>query len=296
MAGESDPRAQLEQQLKADGLAEDTIEHVNYWLSRFEREGVNILKPEEVKAFISEQKWNNHVKATVVAYYGVFAERMHLQWKPPKYRYEDKIPFVPTEKEIDDLIAGCGPKTSAFLRVLKETGCRIGEALRLQWRDIDFNNHTITINDPEKGSRPRRVSISPTLIATLNLLPQSSQRVFNCGINSVESNFQRSRNRLVQKLGNDRLKQIHLHTFRHFSMTMLYARTLNVLKVQERSGLKNLQNVLKYTHLVEFQCQDFDVQIPQTVEDGKKLMEVGYEPFNGVVNGVQVTYFRKRKL
>jgi len=39
-----------------------------------------------------------------------------------------KIPFIPTETEIDHLIAGCGRKTATLLQLLKETGIRIGEA------------------------------------------------------------------------------------------------------------------------------------------------------------------------
>jgi hypothetical protein len=36
------------------------------------------------------------------------------------------------ESEIDQLIAGCGKHTSIVLQTLKETGMRIGEAVRLK--------------------------------------------------------------------------------------------------------------------------------------------------------------------
>jgi integrase len=41
------------------------------------------------------------------------------------------------EKEIDALIIGCGKKVAASLKLLKETGMRIGEAWQLRWTDID---------------------------------------------------------------------------------------------------------------------------------------------------------------
>lgn len=44
------------------------------------------------------------------------------------------------ETEIDQLIAGCGKTTAAILQLLKETGMRIGEVLRLRWIDVNFKN------------------------------------------------------------------------------------------------------------------------------------------------------------
>ena len=43
-------------------------------------------------------------------------------------------------QELNQLIAGCNKKTSAFLQLLKETGARGGEAWQLQLIDIDLEN------------------------------------------------------------------------------------------------------------------------------------------------------------
>ena len=64
---------------------------------------------------------------------------MHdLEWIPPTYNRMRKLPFIPTEGEIDQLLAGCGKKVGTFLQTLKETGMRPGEAWKLKWSDIDF--------------------------------------------------------------------------------------------------------------------------------------------------------------
>lgn len=56
-----------------------------------------------------------------------------IPWEPPpKTRVERKLPFIPTEAEIDQLIAGMGKKTATFLQVLKDTGARSAEARKLQ--------------------------------------------------------------------------------------------------------------------------------------------------------------------
>ena len=269
-------------QLKRDGYSPLTIKACFNYLDLMERKDVNILKPEQVKAFIAEQKWQNHSKATVVTYYGIFLKTMHIQWNPPRYRYERKIPFIPLENEIDSLIAGCGRKMSVFLRLLKETGARVGEALRLRWRDFDFQKSIVAINNPEKSSLARALPISPTLKAMLNSLPKNNNRVFGTSMNTMQSNFRQQRNRLAVKLKNPRLKQITFHTFRHFFATMLYAKTLNILKVQQALGHKNINNTLIYTQLIDFKSEEYDVQVAETVGEAKKLGEAGFELYDTI--------------
>jgi integrase len=288
----TDAKTEFADQLKRDGYRPDTVKQCVHYLSLFERKGINILQPEHAKAFIADQKWTTHSKATASTMYGIFAKAMHLQWNPPKYKYDQKIPFIPTEKEMDDLIAGTGRKTATFLRTLKETGCRMGEALRIKWIDIDFTKNTVTINDPEKNSLPRILKVNPTLMTMLNTMPKENESVFNRSKNTVESNYRSQRNKLAGKLGNPRLKQIRLSTFRHFYATMLFAKTLNILKVQQALGHKKLQNTQIYTHLINFDSDEYDVQIAENLEEAKKLLETG---FDYVTDMDSRKLFRKRK-
>ncbi|UCE16229.1 MAG: hypothetical protein JSV12_01025 [Candidatus Bathyarchaeota archaeon] len=58
--------------------------------------------------------------------YTLFLKMLGETWNPPKYKPVHKLPFIPTEEEVNELIAGCNRKTSAFLKLLKETGVRSG--------------------------------------------------------------------------------------------------------------------------------------------------------------------------
>jgi len=89
-----------------------------------------------------------------------------LTWDKPRYKPVEKLPFIPTEREIDDLIAGCSKQISTFLQLLKEAGARLGEAFNFKWTDIDLINRTIRIT-PEKGSEPRIFRISEKLAAMI---------------------------------------------------------------------------------------------------------------------------------
>lgn len=132
---------------------------------------------------------------------------------------------IPT-RALDQLIAGCGKRTATLLQVLKVTGARIGEAAKLQWTDVDSKNLTISINNPEKGSRPRMWKVTPELICMLKMLPETSTKVFgDSPINSMKSTFIKTRKRLAAKLQNPRLLNTSFHTFRHWKATMLYHKT-----------------------------------------------------------------------
>ena len=83
-----------------------------------------------------------------------------------------------------------------------------------------------------------------------------------------------------------------MHTFRHFFATMLYAKTLNILKVQQALGHKNLMNTQIYTHLINFPSDEYDVQVAETLEEAKKLLEAGFD-FVTNMDGRKI--FRRRK-
>jgi integrase len=88
---------------------------------------------------------------------------------PPKVSIPEKLPFIPLEREIDDLIAGCSKHVSVALQIAKENGARIGEIFRLKWTDMDFENGVLKIT-PEKCGKPRIFRMSSKLIQMLNSL------------------------------------------------------------------------------------------------------------------------------
>jgi len=253
------------------------------------------LTQEAVKEFLAKtQEWNEATKQMVVIVYGSFLKFNSLTWQPPRYKPVDNAPYIPTELEIDQLISGSGRVLATFLQFLKETGARSGEAARLRWRDVDSERKIATIT-PEKGSRARILPISQKLIDMLNCQPKKTEKIFATAY-SLKSNFYKTRKSIAFKLQNPRLKEIGLHTFRHWKATMEYHKTRDILHVQQLLGHRDLRNTLIYINLEKaiFQNADeeYHVKVAENLQEACKLLEVGFEYVTDL-NGVKL--FRKRK-
>jgi len=203
--------------LKREGFAISTITTYSSMLRKLAKLKADLLNPESVKDALAVHDLKPNTKACMIGAYTSFAKYSKLTWKPPKYQWQTIIPFIPMETEIDNLIAGCSKQISSILQTLKETAMRIGEACRLKWININTENRTIILNDPEKGSNPRIFKVSNKLMGMLQFLPQKHEKVF--GKSSKQNKtwiFKLQRKRLARKLGNSRLLNITFHTLRHW--------------------------------------------------------------------------------
>jgi len=280
--------------MKKEGYAETTIITRSKLLTILAKRGADLNDPESVKKVIAEQNWCAKRKINAADAYSAFLRMMGKQWNPPRYTYARKLPFIPTEEEIDALIAGTGPKTSTFLQLLKETGARAGEANALQWTDIDFEKGTVRIT-AEKGSNPRIFKISNKLLSMLRALQAKSKstKIFSKHLRTQRRLFQKQRRTLAIKLQNPRLLQIHFHTFRHWKATMEYAKTKDILHVMKILGHKNIKNTLIYTQLIPFKDDEYTSKVATNAKEACQLIEAGFEYVCTTPENLMI--FRKRK-
>ena len=278
--------------MKKQGQAETTIETRIYRLNKLVQKGADLMSPDSVETVLATEKWTQANKRFFVMAYLSFTRAFNIAWKPIKTHYEPRQVFIPLEKEIDALISGCGKTTSTFLQTLKDTGARAGEAAKLKWIDVNCENNTISINNPEKGSKSRTIKVSTKTIAMINALPKKNEYIFTPNVRALQSTFARSRKRLARTLQNPRLLQIHFHTLRHWKGTMEYSRTKNILWVKQLLGHKRIENTEVYTHLINFEDEEYHSATAQKVEEAKQLIEKGFE-YVCDMEGIKL--FRKRK-
>jgi integrase len=285
--------------LKKNGKSDATIEGRTKLLRILLKRGASLYDPETLKEVIARQPWCNGRKNNACDAYSSFLKMVGGTWEAPIYQTIRKLPFIPKESEIDQLIAGCSRRMATFLQTLKETGARCGEIWWLLWEDVDFESNTISIA-PEKNSNPRVVHASKKLVQMLSQLPKNyGDRVFsfpNMPVDHHARQFCLQRKRIANKTGNPRLLKIHFHTLRHWKGTMLYHKTKDIYYVMQALGHKNIKNTLLYIQLEEalFQGeQDYISKVAKTEKDICALIEQGFE-YVTEFEGARI--FRKPKL
>ncbi|MDX1813221.1 MAG: site-specific integrase [Candidatus Bathyarchaeia archaeon] len=282
---------------KKEGMTDATIKTFNSAMKRLSK-SADISDPESVKEAIAEMKVKENTKVSYCVAYTVFLKFQGKTWKPPRYRYRQKLPeFLPTEEEINSLIAGCGPKTGTILQLIKETGMRIGECLTLKWMCVNFEKRIITLTDAEKHSLPRIFRVSKTLINMMANLPKMNDAVFGVTTRvTAESCLRQSRQKVARKLGKPRIAKIHFHLLRHWFGTMEYHKTRDMDHVRRLLGHKSILNTQMYVNMEKVffpeSSEDYVVKVASNVEEACKLLEVGFE-YVTELDGKKL--FRKRK-
>lgn len=258
---------------------------------------VNLWDSEAVENYIDHADLCGGRKEIVAQAYADWCRSRGFEYEKKKYHRERKLPYIPTEKEVDQLIGGFSNSPyCAFLQLIKETAFRPIEASRIRPIDIDVERRIVTLNEPAKQSNPRQFRISLKLINMLNPLlarTDTKDRIWKSKPDNISETIRRHRVKVAKRLGNPRLARITLKTLRHWKATMEYHRTKDILYVKELLGHKNIQNTLVYTHLMEFEENDqFIVKVAKTLDEYTELLELGYN-YVSDYDGMKV--LRKRK-
>jgi integrase len=284
--------------LRLNGRTQSTIKTVTTRLKLLSKHCKDVNNPYEVKDTLAKLKWQNSTKATTVTDYTGYLKFLGKKWEPPTYKRTHKLPFIPTEQELDLLIAEGRNKTATLLQTLKETGARIGELIDfLKWEHIDTQRKTIYIT-PEKGSNARYIPISDKLLNMLNTLPHKNNKVFNITTKGARMTFTQLRKRLSKKLSNPRLLKIHLHTFRHWKATTEYHKTKDIMHVASILGHKDIRSTQNYIVIENaLYSNTFDDEwthkVCHSLEEEGKLINAGFELVRAV--NETTTIYRKRK-
>ena len=257
---------------------------------------VNLWNQEAVRNYIQDSPFKNGYKNNLGYAYADWCEYQGFGYDHQRFPTERELPYIPLEKEIDQLIGAFkNSKYGSLLQLLKETAFRPIEAMNLSVKDFDLGRQLVTLNDPAKGSNPGQVKMSIRLTSMISLLIEGknlNEKVWTSKPKSIRRTFNRIRNNTSKKLGTPNLNRITLKTFRHFKATMEYHKTKDILYIKELLGHKNINNTLIYTHLVNWESDDYVCRTAKAIQDAKELIESGFE-YVCEINNIRL--FRKRK-
>jgi integrase len=267
--------------MKLEGYRDSTIRTAVKALRSIGRR-CNLLDPNALTDYMAKAEYSENRSDHILDDARRFFSWLHVEFTKPMSRRVQKFPFIPTEAEVNALTSAVGPKLSANMRLVRETEARAGEIWQLQWTDVDPNTGTITIN-PEKGSRPKRPKIIGSAMASVLALPRASPFVFHRPDADPEISYQhffrnyaKQRAKIAIKLQNPRLRSISFKTLRHFKATIEYHRTKDILHVMEILSHKNIRNTLMYTHLVNWESDEFVSKVATSQKEITELIEAGF--------------------
>jgi integrase len=157
-----------------------------------------------------------------------------------------------TYGEADALIKACAPHLAPLVTFMLYTGCRVGEALALQWRDIDLPNRRAAFLETKNGER-RGVPLHARAIAALDALKSRDGHAFRRqdgqpytpkgeGGGQIKTGF----NAACRRAG---IKDFRPHDCRHTWATWHYAANRDIAALMRLGGWKSTAMVLRYAHV-----------------------------------------------
>lgn len=159
-----------------------------------------------------------------------------------------RIRFLTRDEEQDmlDGLDRIDPHYSQLGRFLAETGARIGEALQLNWGDIDGNYVTFW---ETKSSRPRTIPLTRRARTVIddqrNVSGRRTGPFQDVAYPKFRNGWNLAKDQTVMR--NDR--QVVPHVLRHTCASRLAQSGVDIKRIQEFLGHRTLSMTLRYAHL-----------------------------------------------
>lgn len=162
-----------------------------------------------------------------------------------------------TIDEADRLIAACSDHLRPLVIFMLYTGARAGEALWLDWRDLDLSRAHVQFPKTKNGDA-RGVGLHPRAVAALANLKGRTSEVFRrpdgkpyCRARSADdtSAGTRIKNAFRGACGRAGILDFHPHDCRHTWATWHYTENRDIGGLMKLGGWKSERMVMRYAHV-----------------------------------------------
>jgi integrase len=190
---------------------------------------IDLNNPEQVKAFIATCNLNNQTKNSLALAYNWYCKTNGIQWKKPYFKWERKIPMIPTTENIDKIISASSAKYATIFTILKETGLEAHELATTERKDIDQERGIINALGC-KGHNSRSFKLKPSTAELLRkyLSNYTNEKPFP-NAHALGEAWRNTRNQLAKNLNQPELKKIPMRNLRHHFATHTYDQTKDIL-------------------------------------------------------------------
>ena len=247
-------------------------------------------KPELVKLFIAKLKNANSYKQTFVKAYSYYAYSNNIQWIAPYYKWEQKLPKIPTKEQLTKIISCSSKKYSVIFKILSECGNTPNELTTVDIeKDINLENGIVNF----QGCKGHSSRVHKLKADTHAMLKYYCSKYSKFPASYWMGRMWRQSRKLASvKLQDKSLLSIRLYDLRHYYACTLYHQTKDILLVKQMMGHKKLETTMLYCRLIDFSSDEYTCKVARTVDDAVFLIEAG---FNYVTEIDGYKLFRKRK-
>ena len=128
---------------------------------------------------------------------------------------------------------------------LVDTGCRLGEILKLKYEDISFENNLISIWI-NKGGRPRSIPMTMRVRAIMEARQaRNGIKPFDLTNDMCVTAWQWVR----KTMGFENDREFVLHALRHTCASRLLAKGCDIVTIKEWLGHADIQTTMRYAHM-----------------------------------------------
>jgi len=279
-------------QMKNPGLSEATLATASQKLNQLGKHA-DLQNPQEILTYIANSTVSNATKQKLANDYNYYCITNQINWKKPTYRWERKIPLIPTTENIYKIISASCKKYATIFTILEETGLEGKKLETTTRRDIDTEQGIINVQGC-KGHNSRSLKLKQQTAEMLRayLHKYTGEHPFPKSIRMGEV-WRSTRDRLAEKLNQPQLKAIPLRNLRHHFATTTYDRTKDILLVMQKLGHKKIETTMLYTQLVNFnEEEEYTCKTASNVKEATDLIEHGFQ-YVTEIDGFKL--FKKRK-
>lgn len=245
------------------------------------KENDDRLESEDKKQLSDARKFYNYIEKNI-----------SLSYKLKQADFSEIIQDSDINKVIE---TGCKSiKEKAFLKVLHETGCRVGEFLNIKIKDIEISKSSINLAvDGKTGKRiVTIVNAKPYLIQWLDLHPFKGDKEAYLWIGESprymyepikHKGGQKVIDRCFNKAGMQSKKH-NFHWFRHSRATILAPHFSEVILCKYMGWVLGSKQIKRYVHLCNQQVKDAVLSYNGMVVEQKQETEKPLICICGAVN------------
>jgi integrase len=177
---------------------------------------------------------------------------------------EKKVKYVPSNEDIDKVIAAADPENQDYLWTIRETLARVGEINRLKWEDVNLELRFVILYTRKKQGghlTPRKIRMTQKLHEVLSRRFENRDpgkpwvfwhrywsRKNGCFIEGPYGDRKKLMKRLCEKAG---VRYFRFHPLRHAGASTMDAHNVSIAAIQGILGHENRKTTEIYLHSMD---------------------------------------------